>query len=90
MRRRIGLVTAALCAVLISTAGSAALAAAAPEAKPLTVSNVIAASKPGDWRPLDPQRTLYMDLDAGRVIIELTPEFSSASNRTGYHADARH
>jgi peptidylprolyl isomerase len=54
----------------------AAGALAASESKPPTVSSVIAASKPGDWRPLDPQRTLYMDLDAGRVIIELAPEFA--------------
>lgn len=41
-----------------------------------TVSEVMAASKPSDWRALDPQRTLYMDLDAGRVIIELAPDFA--------------
>jgi peptidylprolyl isomerase len=40
------------------------------------VSEVIAASNASDWRPLDPQRTLYMDLDAGRVIIELAPDFA--------------
>lgn len=28
------------------------------------------------WRVLDPNRTLYMELDAGRVIIELAPQFA--------------
>ena len=72
--RRTGLATAALCGALISSVAGGALAAA--DAKPLTVSNVLAASKPGDWRPLDPQRTLYLDFDAGRVIIELAPDFA--------------
>jgi len=29
-----------------------------------------------DWRTLDPANTLYMDLDAGRVIIELAPQLA--------------
>jgi peptidylprolyl isomerase len=76
MMRRRSLVTAALGGALVACAAGAALAAQATESKPLTVSNVIAASKAADWRPLDPQRTLYMELDAGRVIMELAPEFA--------------
>lgn len=41
-----------------------------------TMSEVLAAAKPSDWRALDPARTLYMDLDAGRVVIELAPAFA--------------
>ena len=41
-----------------------------------TMAEVLAASKPSDWRPLDPQSTLYMDLPQGRVVIELSPEFA--------------
>jgi peptidylprolyl isomerase len=41
-----------------------------------TMADVLAASKPTDWRPLDPDETLYMDLPAGRVVIELAPEFA--------------
>jgi peptidylprolyl isomerase len=44
--------------------------------KPLTSADVLAASTPADWRPLDPQSTLYMELPAGRVIIELAPQFA--------------
>jgi len=45
-------------------------------AKPLTTTEVLAQSTPADWRALDPQRTLYLELPAGRVIIELAPEFA--------------
>lgn len=41
-----------------------------------TMADVLAASKPSDWRPLDPNDTLYMDLPSGRVIIELQPDFA--------------
>ncbi|MGK5025924.1 peptidylprolyl isomerase [Janthinobacterium sp. RB2R34] len=41
-----------------------------------TVADVIKASTPADWRPLDPANTLYMDIAAGRIVIELAPEFA--------------
>jgi peptidylprolyl isomerase len=44
--------------------------------KPFTTTEVLAASTPADWRQIDPQYTLYMDLPAGRVIIELAPQFA--------------
>jgi len=44
--------------------------------KPLTIAEVLAASTPADWRPIDPQNTIYMDLPSGRVIIELAPQFA--------------
>jgi peptidylprolyl isomerase len=31
---------------------------------------------PSEWRALDPENTLYMELDAGRVVIELAPQFA--------------
>ncbi|HEX3912907.1 MAG TPA: peptidylprolyl isomerase [Steroidobacteraceae bacterium] len=37
---------------------------------------VIAASSPSDWRPLDPENTLYVELPGGRVVIELAPAFA--------------
>lgn len=45
---------------------------------PRTVAEVLAAAAPADWRSLDPQRTLYLELDAGRVVIELAPRFAPA------------
>jgi peptidylprolyl isomerase len=58
--------------------GTAELAPAADKtaAKPRTTAEVIAQSTESDWRALDPQRTLYLELPAGRVIIELAPEFA--------------
>ena len=61
---------------------SAPLAAAppapapAPSKKPSTTAEVLAASTSADWRALDPQNTLYMELPAGRVVIELAPQFA--------------
>jgi peptidylprolyl isomerase len=52
--------------------------AAPPESarRPLTSADVIASSTAADWRPLDPQGTVYLELPAGRVIIELAPQFA--------------
>src|SRR5579864_4621727 len=44
--------------------------------RPKTMADVLAASKPSDWRALDPQNTLYMELATGRVVIELAPRFA--------------
>lgn len=66
-------------AALSLTAAAAACAAPAPEKelppKP-TLAEVIKASAPADWRPLDPDNTLLMDLPSGRVVIELAPAFA--------------
>jgi peptidylprolyl isomerase len=54
----------------------------APTTPVRTMSQVLADSKPSDWRPLDPARTLYLELAPGanpgngRVIIELAPQFA--------------
>jgi cyclophilin family peptidyl-prolyl cis-trans isomerase len=41
-----------------------------------SVSDIVKASKPADWRPLDPENTLYMETPAGRVVIEMAPTFA--------------
>jgi peptidylprolyl isomerase len=46
--------------------------AVAPAVSAQTSAEVLAASKPEDWRALDPADTLYLDLAAGRVVIELS------------------
>ena len=53
----------------------ASFAQAAPDAKP-TMQQVLDASKPGDWRALAPEDTLYLEMPAGRVVIELAPAFA--------------
>jgi peptidylprolyl isomerase len=61
--------------------------AAAPDAPPLpppsappsggqTMADVLASSHDSDWRPLDPENTLYVELAAGKVILELAPAFA--------------
>lgn len=49
---------------------------APPAAKPPTSSDVLAASAPADWRALDPENTLYLELRSGRVVLELAPAFA--------------
>ena len=61
---------------------AAILAAAAAQAEqarptpPRTTSEVIAATTTADWRGLDPENTLYLQLPQGRVVIELAPAFA--------------
>jgi peptidylprolyl isomerase len=44
--------------------------------RPLASADVIATSTAADWRPLDPQNTVYVELPTGRVIIELATQFA--------------
>lgn len=53
-----------------------AFAADSSGAKGPIMDDVLAASKPGDWRPLDPENTLYLEIATGRVVIELAPAFA--------------
>src|SRR5258706_1278648 len=50
---------------------------AATSAKPpyISYADLVKASVPSDWRPLDPENTLYMELPTGRVVMELAPQF---------------
>jgi len=41
-----------------------------------TVGDIVKASKPADWRALDPENTLYIDIPTGRVVVELAPAFA--------------
>src|SRR5262249_20328660 len=44
--------------------------------QPPSLADILAQSPASDWRPLDPDNVLYMELPNGRVIIELSPDFS--------------
>ncbi len=46
--------------------------------KPPTTAQVLDSAQPGDWRRPDPENLLYLELPAGRVIIELAPRFAPA------------
>ena len=66
-------------ALLASQLSSPLVHAAEPVNPPKpTVADIVKASKPAEWRPLDPEHTLYMDLPTGRVVIELAPAFAPA------------
>jgi peptidylprolyl isomerase len=65
-----------IAAVTLVVSVSGASAADAPAQKPLTTSDVLAASKPAEWHALDPQNTLYLELQTGRVVLELAPAFA--------------
>jgi peptidylprolyl isomerase len=41
-----------------------------------TTAEVLATSRPADWRPIDPEDTLTLELASGRVVIELAPAFA--------------
>ena len=80
---RPALLVAALAAAIAQLASAAADPAkpeaakvepTAPKSKPM--SDILAASPKSDWRPLDPDNTLYMELPAGRVVMELAPAFA--------------
>ena len=57
--------------LLAASAGSAERTPA-----PRTMAEVIAAASSSDWRAPDPANTLYFQLAAGRVVIELAPQFA--------------
>lgn len=54
----------------------ASAAAETPKPAPPTSAEILERSKPADWRPLDPDNTLYLELASGRVVIELAPAFA--------------
>jgi peptidylprolyl isomerase len=57
-------------------ASTAFAAETAAPVKPLTTTQVMESAQASDWRRPDPANTLYLDLAAGRVIIELAPRFA--------------
>ncbi|MBB5883312.1 peptidylprolyl isomerase [Xanthomonas sp. LMG 8992] len=66
-----------LLALALSLSTFAASAGAPPPAVPYrSPQQILDASKPSDWRTLDPANTLYLELGTGRVIIELAPAFA--------------
>jgi len=60
----------------LAAALCAGLASGAP---PKTLSELLAQSPAQDWRSLDPENTLYMEIPQGRVVIELAAHFAPLS-----------
>ncbi len=63
-----------LCAV--AACGAALAADPATRPSPPISAQVLESAQAADWRRPDPDNTLYFDLPAGRVIIELAPRFA--------------
>ncbi len=61
---------------VLALAALAACASAAAQAPALSLGEILEQSPASDWRALEPENTLYMDVPGGRVIIELTSDFS--------------
>lgn len=56
---------------------AASVASAAPAQKnSVTMAELIKGSSASDWRPLDAESTLYLELEKGRVVIELAPQLA--------------
>ncbi len=68
---RSGTALALLATIAALPWGRASIGAQTP-----SLGEILSASPAADWRPLDPENTLYIQLPAGRVIIELSPDFS--------------
>ncbi len=73
--------TTVVAAWLVATSSMTACATSstrpAPSGRPAPSSaEVLAASAPTDWRPLDLGRAIVLQLEAGAVVIELAPAFA--------------
>lgn len=64
------------CLALVVFTSQPVDAADSAKPQPPIVADVLAASKPSDWRAPDPENTLYLELTQGRVVIELAPTFA--------------
>jgi peptidylprolyl isomerase len=63
-------------ALTLSAGAVCAQDVTAPKPKVPSMQDILDASPKSDWRTLDPDDTLYLELPAGRVVIELAPDFA--------------
>jgi peptidylprolyl isomerase len=74
VRRALNCAVLAACAAGIAPAPAPAATGSA--AKSPSTAEIVAASEKAEWRELDPNNTLYLELATGRVVIELAPMFA--------------
>jgi len=65
-----------LAGALLAAASPARAAAPPPPPAAPSTADILARSKPSDWRPIDLEHTLTLDLASGRVVMELDPAFA--------------
>lgn len=69
--------TACCIAIVLALTLGTASAAKEPETPHVrTLADIIAAAPAAEWRDLDPNNTLYMELPSGRVVIELAAKYA--------------
>jgi peptidylprolyl isomerase len=68
--------TALLLALFLSACATGAAPPPPPAGPVLSMAELLEQSPASDWRALDPENTLYLDLAAGRIIIELAPDYA--------------
>ena len=73
---RLARIAALSVALTLAGAAPAATPTTPEAAKPKSMQELLDASQASDWRALDPANTLYLELDSGRVIIDLAPAFA--------------
>ena len=61
-----------LCTLTAMAVLSAASALADPLERKKSGAKILAATAPEDWRALDPENTLYIELESGRVVVALS------------------
>ena len=71
-----GALTIALAALTYSATAATPAASGATVTKRATPADIIKQSKPADWRALDPENTLIMEVGGKTVIFELAPRFA--------------
>ncbi len=64
------------CLAVLATMAMASAAMAKPQPARVSQADIIKNAAPGDWRRLDPDNTLVMELQGKPVIIELAPRFA--------------
>lgn len=74
-RRRARAASGTLC-LAISSMLAAPLSGQDQDPARRTVAEVTAAASDHEWRDLDPENTVYINLPGGQAIIELAPEFA--------------
>src|SRR4051812_4174828 len=62
--------------LLVIAALTLAALGASEKPKAKSMADVLAESKSSEWRELDPENTIYLELMNGRVVIELAPRFA--------------
>lgn len=66
-------------AVTIAILAMAAAFAQASQAASISMGELLQASPGRDWRTLDPENVISLDIPTGRVVIELAPDFAPAN-----------